>query len=383
MSDASESSPLPRVLIVDDSRIVRATIIKHLKGRYRFREETDGEAGWAALVVDREIDVVLTDLSMPKLDGYGLIERVRASTVERIRNLPVVLISGDEDEFARERAKTIGATDFITKGIGTAELLSRLDSLVSLSKVKAELFERRERQIRHSVSGLFSASYIDEQAATVFAFATRHHQPATVFMVGIDGIESITETYGAGVSTQLNHRFGQLLNSKVRKDDSLGHYGEHFFVLLSPVTPDGGSLVFAERLRVAVEASNVAVGGKPLPVTVSIGISTVPIDSVVDPSAWVALAGERMRCAAEAGGNRIVGPDVPVHEKPKLPTIDDALATLAAGHGGELQVHALELALTVLPILGFANEALNLGLSMQDIEKRLRDRENSTDTSKA
>ena len=67
----------PRVLIVDDSRIVRVTLIKHLKGAYEIREEGDGEAGWQALMVDPDIQVVLSDLTMPKLDGYGFLERIR------------------------------------------------------------------------------------------------------------------------------------------------------------------------------------------------------------------------------------------------------------------------------------------------------------------
>ena len=44
--------PLPKVLIVDDSRMVRASLIKLIRGRFEFREEGDGEAGWQALLVD-------------------------------------------------------------------------------------------------------------------------------------------------------------------------------------------------------------------------------------------------------------------------------------------------------------------------------------------
>ena len=124
-----EHQPLPKVLIVDDSRMVRASVIKLIRGRFEFREEADGEAGWQALLVDPTIHLVLTDIGMPQLDGYGLLERVRASKLSRIHDLPVIVISGDEDDSARERARRLGANDFITKGIRATELLARLDSL--------------------------------------------------------------------------------------------------------------------------------------------------------------------------------------------------------------------------------------------------------------
>jgi len=104
---------MARVLVVDDSRMVRASIIKHIRGRFDAREEPDGEAGWEALLVDPAIDLVVTDIGMPRLDGFGLLERIRGSKVARVRNLPVVIISGDEDENARERALKLGANGFI------------------------------------------------------------------------------------------------------------------------------------------------------------------------------------------------------------------------------------------------------------------------------
>jgi two-component system cell cycle response regulator len=95
------ASPLPRVLIVDDSRMVRATIIKHIKGRFDVREEGGRGGGLADLMLDPGIQVLISDLSMPKLDGYGLLQRVRESKIGRMREMPVIMISGDEDESAR------------------------------------------------------------------------------------------------------------------------------------------------------------------------------------------------------------------------------------------------------------------------------------------
>ena len=124
MSEERDQS-LPRVLIIDDSRMVRASIIRHVRGRFEVREEADGEAGWQTLLVDPTIQAVITDIGMPRLDGYGLLERMRSSRLSRINTLPVVVISGDDEPDVRIRAKSAGATDFISKSVSNVELLAR------------------------------------------------------------------------------------------------------------------------------------------------------------------------------------------------------------------------------------------------------------------
>ena len=55
--------------------MVRASIAKQIRGSFDVREEADGEAGWQALLVDPTIEVVISDIGMPKLDGFGPLER--------------------------------------------------------------------------------------------------------------------------------------------------------------------------------------------------------------------------------------------------------------------------------------------------------------------
>ena len=91
------------MLICDDSRIVRAAIGQHLRDRFELREVTDGEAAWQAILLDSSIRVVISDLTMPKVDGFELLNRVRSSKVQRIRELPMVIISGEEESGERDR----------------------------------------------------------------------------------------------------------------------------------------------------------------------------------------------------------------------------------------------------------------------------------------
>ncbi|HEX8886426.1 MAG TPA: response regulator [Noviherbaspirillum sp.] len=121
-----------RALIADDSRIVRATLTKHLGDLFEFTEAHDGEEAWDSLLRDEDIALLITDLTMPRLDGYGLLRRMRASRSQRLREMPVVVVSGADETEERRLAREAGATDLITKGMATAKLVSRLDLLAQL-----------------------------------------------------------------------------------------------------------------------------------------------------------------------------------------------------------------------------------------------------------
>ncbi|HNL21178.1 MAG TPA: response regulator, partial [Rhodocyclaceae bacterium] len=147
---------LPRVLIVDDSRLVRVSLVRSLQGQYEVREEGDGEAAWQTLVLDHSIQAVISDLQMPKLDGYQLLEKVRTSKLRRLQEMPFILVSGEETEEERQKAKAMGVSDFISKGSGAAELLTRVDRLLELTRIRQSLGEGREQMVQDPATGLFT-----------------------------------------------------------------------------------------------------------------------------------------------------------------------------------------------------------------------------------
>jgi CheY-like chemotaxis protein len=112
------------ILVVDDSRVMRQALKKILSGTYPVVEAADGEEGWARILDDPAVCCVYTDLSMPRLDGFGLIRRIRESGDPRVREIPVVLITGNEDsEGTRERALSAGASGVVKKPFNSADIL--------------------------------------------------------------------------------------------------------------------------------------------------------------------------------------------------------------------------------------------------------------------
>jgi DNA-binding response OmpR family regulator len=104
-----------RLLFVDDDPILREFALVHLTtAEARIETAADGVEALAAL--EREApDMMLLDLEMPNLDGFGVLEKMREDP--RFRDVPVVVVTGREDISAVDRAFIAGATSFVVKPI--------------------------------------------------------------------------------------------------------------------------------------------------------------------------------------------------------------------------------------------------------------------------
>jgi DNA-binding response OmpR family regulator len=113
------------VLVVDDDADVRTLVGELLKrAGYQVSEAPDGRAALRALYDERP-DLVLLDVSMPELDGWGTLERIR-----ELSDVPVVMLSALGAELEKVRALRGGADDYVTKPFGRQELLARVESVL-------------------------------------------------------------------------------------------------------------------------------------------------------------------------------------------------------------------------------------------------------------
>lgn len=305
----------PRVLIADDSRIVRATLIKHIEGMFDFREALDGEQAWEMLLVDPSIRVVITDLTMPKLDGYGLLQRIRNSRVSRIRDLPVVVVSGSDEQEERDRAKAFGATDLITKGIGTAQLLSRLDILARLVTTQGE-FERSLEALvqaapQDSAIGLCPADEFPVRTAALFASAVKSRKNFVVLDVCV-GMKHIgLEGNAIAPPASVVDAIGRLLHATVRETDCVAKTGDTEFALATGSINFNAARGFAERVCRAIAAANVT-QDKRMALVASCGLASLDGGSnehTPDLAALRDMARRRAMLGMSRSITGVVGPE--------------------------------------------------------------------------
>ena len=110
-----------KILTVDDSRTMRDMLRLALTSAgYDVVQAIDGVDGLA--VLERESpDVVITDINMPKMDGFGFIEGARKR--ERFRVLPILVLTTESDPEKKQRARSAGATGWIVKPFNPTKLV--------------------------------------------------------------------------------------------------------------------------------------------------------------------------------------------------------------------------------------------------------------------
>jgi PAS domain S-box-containing protein len=134
----------PRILIADDNADMRVYLEQLLGDHYEIVALGDGQS---ALEIARRQppDLVLADVMMPRLDGFGLLQALR--TEEALKTIPVILISARAGEEARLEGLEGGADDYLVKPFSARELMVRVASQLALAKVRREAAEL-ERKLR-------------------------------------------------------------------------------------------------------------------------------------------------------------------------------------------------------------------------------------------
>ncbi|WP_137938995.1 diguanylate cyclase [Chitinivorax sp. B] len=372
-ADSNTANSLPRILVADDSRIVRATIRKHLSGVFDIIEAVDGEDAWSILKAHPNIQVLISDLGMPNLDGFGLLQRIRSTDDPHLRKLPVIVISGDEEEEVKRRAVGMGASDFITKSTDRTELIARISANAQRAETEAALDESREemdkKATEDSITGLGTRSLLEYNTRQAIAYASRHHQRIILLALQLDRYEETAAKYGPAVSDQILKALAKLLASKVRGEDTIARIGDSSFGVLSASHAAGEEIILAERLRTALEGARINFKGNILRYTASVGV--INTEPNIEAEEAFRVAETRMSMANKAGGNRVLAQDVTPHPLVK-PDLVTALAMIRDGKVQDVTPFAAELLGELLPILDITNQQLLLGLPMDKLREKAR-----------
>lgn len=180
----AKSTKPARIFLVDDNRDIREYMERLLARNYDVTSLEDGEQAWAA-VLDYPPDLVLTDVMMPRLDGFGLLSRLRANPSTAA--IPVIMLSARAGEEARSEGMEAGADDYLVKPFTARELMARVGAHITMyrlrsqltareheQRVKAEAAEAQYRSILESISEgfvfldhAFTIRYMNGQSAVI------------------------------------------------------------------------------------------------------------------------------------------------------------------------------------------------------------------------
>ena len=260
------------ILVVDDNpdklNLIKAAL--DLAG-YNVTTATDGDEALTA-IESYQPDLVITDVMMPRMNGYELAQRIRANPVTKF--IPVIMqtAAGRRTEDLR-RANEVGALGYITDPTDLDLLLARTRTLLEF---KAYLDVCEEAAFTDHLSGLANRRRFERQLEREVARMERYGHPFSLLMIDIDSFKALNDSFGHEAGDDAIRRLSKVLREGTRGIDLAARIGgEEFAVLLVETRKEGGFEV-AERLRTAIKALELPTAWH---ITASIGVAECPTDA--------------------------------------------------------------------------------------------------------
>src|ERR1043165_5208320 len=287
------------ILVVDDNsdklHLIEAAL--SLAG-YQVSTASDGVEALAA-IESYQPDLVITDVMMPRMNGYELVQRIRANPLTKF--IPVIMqrAAGRRSEDLR-RANEVGALGYIPDPTDLDLLLARTRTLLEF---KAYLDVCEEAAFTDHLTGLANRRRFERQLEREVGRVQRFGHPFSLLMIDIDRFKRLNDSFGHDAGDDAIRRISRVLREGTRGIDLAARIGgEEFAVILVETSKEAGIEV-AERLRLAIRALKVPSGEQG---TASFGVAECPTDA--QTAAGILKAADvALYEAKRAGRDRVVG----------------------------------------------------------------------------
>lgn len=307
--DTNEAKP--QVLVVDDSRVIRVAAKKILKEEFEVHEAGDGESAWDILSQNQEIALVISDLSMPYLNGMGLLKRIREAEDKRLANVPVIIVTGaEDDEDAKSSAFAAGASDFLSKPFDSVQLLAHTRSHIKLATTESRL-EQTATAIETEptidvLTGLVNQRSFTDRGHQELAYAIRHRGELGLVFIDVDEFDKAFIKYGKPAGEAILKIFTKIIRESIRAEDTAGRVGLARFGLLLPSANAVGARKLAVRICTQIASRTFKIGNETLKLTASAGVITPMIHRETRFEPLLEEAQRLLGRAQHSGGNRVL-----------------------------------------------------------------------------
>jgi diguanylate cyclase (GGDEF)-like protein len=299
MTMDKEKQPLTILVIEDhpDQRDLLAIVLQ--REGYRVITAANGVEGLAKLQQE-PVQIALSDIMMPKMDGFELIKQIRSHSV--LKSIYFILITARIQEGDRVRGLDLGADDYITKPFSFSELLARVR--VGSRVVQYQRHLEHQTQI-DPLTGLFNRRAFERKMEEEFERSKRYQHPLSLLILDIDNFKAINDTYGHHGGDSALVKISETLKAKTRQSDFPSRFGGEEFVLVLPDTDHDSALLVANKIHDEIRSCTFGSDGGSFSLTVSIGLSSTCAKTYRDWREMLEDADQALYVAKNSGKDRV------------------------------------------------------------------------------
>ena len=317
-----------KALLVDDEPAIREVLSQVLEdGGFESVSAHSGEEA-IDILQSESFDVIITDICMPGISGFELIERI--ATIDTA--VKTVVITGFDSYEMIKQAINTGAYDYLTKPIDDHELViqraHRAAQATSLIRDNAELVQKlrenqamleaanqqlhllnQELQVQANtdvLTDLYNRRYLEKTLYKEVSRRNRYSDSLSIALIDVDHFKAINDTHGHSGGDTVLKIISAALKDCVRESDVVGRYGGEEFLVILPNTSPESAMLFAERIRSSINERKIVLNDIECQVAISIGISGVESRfPELDVTNLVTSADQALYAAKGAGRNCI------------------------------------------------------------------------------
>jgi diguanylate cyclase (GGDEF)-like protein len=297
----------PAILIADDSRVVRVSLKNILKHDCHLVEAEDGQQAWELLLEYPDIGLIFSDLGMPKLDGRGLLQKIRNCEIARIRSIPFIVVTGNEVENGtRDALQDMGATEVISKPFNPAQIVSFVSTLMSPRESESYMLLPETELQTQFLPDVLAQSDFTQNASKELSFAIRNKNELAIGLLRVDQFDQLSAHYSDTAIEHILLTTAEIIRQHIHPDDTMAYFGDGLFAMLRPASNAIGTRYIGRRIVEDMAAKQFYLGESNDLVSVSVGISAPQIKPGIRLRELLLLAEGRLKAAMDLGGGRVV-----------------------------------------------------------------------------
>mgnify|MGYP000930796619 FL=1 len=297
------------VLVIDDSPGARHQILDGLKaaGLFQVYHEAESVIEGFKIALSEPLDVILCDLDMPGMDGFKFLSMIK--TRKELQDIPVILVTGVNDQDSKIRGLERGASDYLTKPYDPAELIARVKVQLKIKTLQDSLKKSNQALMELSntdpLTHLSNRRFLMKTLEKELQRCERSQKPMALIMVDVDHFKPVNDTYGHQQGDVVLQTLADQMKAHLRDYDLAARFGGEEFALVLPETALAEAVQVAERLRVAISELRIPTDHDEIRLTISLGVATYPHPKVRTVDNLILEADRALYNAKEKGRNRV------------------------------------------------------------------------------